>query len=181
MFPIFFFKKKLFKDLGTPPPFTVILNMMTIIGVCIQIELKIAHSFPIIAFGNTIYQNNNLSYFWSDSTLTQTSLVCQYSLVWISSLHEMGWMIVPLSLFSLLPALALALMLSHSLARVMRHSSCYRHRQLLLRDFSVMIVPGLHPCRFPCAACGWVWMKRADRLPGCRLWLYLLSLLPAHL
>lgn len=57
------FKKKLFKDSGAPPPLTVRLNMVTIIGVHLQREPKIAYSFPILTFRNTVYQNNNFSYF----------------------------------------------------------------------------------------------------------------------
>lgn len=102
--------------------------MMTIIGVHIQIELKIAHSFPIIAFGNTIYQNNNLSYFWLNSTLAQKSPVCQYSLAWISSPHEMGQMIVsPPPCFLSCLSLLLTLRCFSPSAWVMR-PVYYRHR-----------------------------------------------------
>lgn len=55
--------KNFFKDVGAPPPFTIILNTMTIIWVHFQIEPKIAHSFPVIASGNTVYQNNRVSCF----------------------------------------------------------------------------------------------------------------------
>lgn len=123
--------------------------MMTIIGVHIQIELKITHSFPIIAFGNTIYQNNNLSYFWLNSTLAQKSPVCQYSLAWISSPHEMGRTIVspPPCFLSCLPLL-FTLTVSHLLHGLwgpcVTDIGC-----LLLKDFSVIIVLVLHPCWFP--------------------------------